>query len=74
MANEEKEYKVEHTHVQKSYRCVTVLATSKKEAIEKVKKSDLDLDTADEYETASQSEWIASNKFSLSAWLRSVLS
>ena len=74
MTNEEKEYKVEYTQVQKSYRCVTVLATSKKEAIEKVKKADLDLDAVDEYETASQAEWTASNNFSLSDWLRSVLS
>jgi len=56
-----KEYKVEFTEVKKYYASVTVEASSKKDAIEKVRSSGLDLDSVDDHETVGQSEWTASS-------------
>ena len=63
------EYKVEFTEIKKYYASVTVEASSRKDAIEKVRSSGLDLDSMDDHETAAQTEWSASsNRSGFFSW------
>mgnify|MGYP005710116877 CR=1 FL=1 len=57
-----REYKVEFTEVKKYYASVTVEASSKKDAIAKVRSAGLDLDSMDDHETVGQTEWTASTE------------
>ena len=66
-----KEYKVEFTQVNKKYACVTVMAESKKEAIDMVRNAKYSLEDYDDNETATQSQWIASSERGLIGWLSS---
>ena len=67
-----KEYKVEVTEVKKSYFCITVEAESRTDAISKVRKSGLDVATADDHETAAQIQWNASADRGFLNWIRSI--
>lgn len=67
-----KEYKVEYTSIKKEYWCYVIEAENRSDAIDKVRKSGLDLTTAEDHEVASQIQWHAASNRPLLGWLKSI--
>ena len=68
-----KEYKVEYTSVKKEYWCYVIEAESQKDAIAKVKKAGLDLDTVEDHEAVSRCQWEASSNRGILDWFYSII-
>ena len=66
-----KEYRVEFTQIEKKYACVVVKAESRKQAIEKARSSDINIEDFDENETAARSQWTASSCQGFFDWISS---